>query len=83
MGPIEEAIARLLPGVIAALPPQEERFLRPQEVSDKYGIAVKTVRRLIAENKIPHTGRLVGDPLIPESEFIKFIQDAARANVAR
>jgi len=32
MGPIEEAIARLLPGVIAALRQREESFVRPQVV---------------------------------------------------
>ena len=82
MGPIEEAIARLLPGVIAALPTVEERFLRPQEVSDKYGIAVKTVRRplmvglyhfvfplVIGVQLIEPHGCLV--PLLKGAEFAK------------
>ena len=83
MGPIDEAIARMLPGVIAALPTVEERFMTPKEVAEEFGFSLDTVYRLIKQNKIPHTGKTYGDPKVIRSEFIEQARQIARANVTQ
>ena len=81
-GPVQELAEMLLPVLLAAMPSQEEKFLRPQEVTDEFGIAVGIVRRLIKENQIPHTGKVFGDNLVPRSLFIEYVRKLSLSNVA-
>lgn len=81
MGPMDQVIRQLVEEVKAALPTEEEKFMRPKEVSDEFKISVDIIRRLIKQNRIPHTGDLLGDARVPRSQFIQYVRDIALGNV--
>lgn len=82
VGPVADLAAALLPHLLAAMPPPTERYMRPEEAAEHLGIGVKRVYFLIAENRIPHTGKVFGDPRVPLSLLDEYARRVAVGNVA-
>ncbi|NIP30186.1 MAG: helix-turn-helix domain-containing protein [Candidatus Dadabacteria bacterium] len=51
-----------------------EKYLSPNDISNKYGIPASTIYWLKKTNKIPHV-KLGKKLLIPEQKFLRFLAE--------